>query len=66
MDVEEQCIIVEATKQNGAMYVVNAVYVSTYVIQRRDLWNKLVGLSCNISTPWMVLGDFDFILNLQV
>lgn len=65
IDKDEQCVTVEVTNNMSERYVVTVVYASTDVTKRRDLWNKLINLACNIRVPWMVLGDFNSILNSQ-
>lgn len=47
------------------MFIVIVVYGSTNVILRRNLWDSLVSLSCNINILWMVMGAFNSILNSQ-
>lgn len=62
---DDQSISLEVVKAIVLKYCVTTVYASTYSQQRRCLWNYIVNLACNMSTPWMVLGDFNSILNSQ-
>ncbi|KAL8472289.1 hypothetical protein ACS0TY_029490 [Phlomoides rotata] len=39
------------------------VYGRNTVVERRDLWDDILYLGCNITTPWLLTGDVNCILN---
>lgn len=65
INVDKQCVTIEVTKNNGAMFIVTIEYMRTDTILRRCLWNKMVNLSSHFDLPWMVLEISNSILNSQ-
>lgn len=41
------------------------VYAYNTAVQIEDLWRDLVGLSDGVRQPWVVLGDFNSVLNRE-
>lgn len=62
---DEQQIIIDFTRMNGELFMVTIVYVSKDIIMRKNLWNVLIGIDAMVNEPWMVLGDFNFVLSVQ-
>ncbi|XP_031402735.1 uncharacterized protein LOC116212324 [Punica granatum] len=49
--------------QNDRTWEFTAVYASPSIMNRRDLWSCLSTISAGITGPWVVLGDFNTILD---
>lgn len=47
----------------GIMFLVTSVYASMDMVVRRELWDYLVGLSCNVTMPWPIMVDYNTILD---
>ncbi|KAJ4842578.1 hypothetical protein Tsubulata_038315 [Turnera subulata] len=47
---------------NGATFLATAIYASPQEKWRRFLWNNLKILSASIDQPWVLLGDFNAVL----
>lgn len=56
IDKCEQSVTLEVQKGNGLVFLITMVYASIDGSQRRNLWDNIVRLSCNINVPWMLLG----------
>ncbi|PKI39344.1 hypothetical protein CRG98_040210 [Punica granatum] len=54
--------LMEASTQDGSTWALTMVYASPTESSRRDLWQLLRDLSSRIQGPWMVIGDFNEIL----
>lgn len=62
---DEQQITLEFTKINGDRFCVTMVYASTNMVMRRELRNALIAIEGSMTVQWVVIGDFNLILNLQ-
>lgn len=58
----KQFVHFKITKNNGLLSWVTAVYASPVPNVRRFLWNYLGQLVKSIKAPWLVGGDFNYIL----
>lgn len=46
INIGEQWVSIEVTKANGEMFIMTTIYDSITNIQRREVWNYLVNMSC--------------------
>ena len=44
-------------------FVLSSIYASTKLHVRKQLWQELENFAMNLNQPWLVLGDFNEILN---
>nr|GLL21477.1 uncharacterized protein LOC109184888 [Ipomoea trifida] len=60
LDVSPQCIhCLLQCKISNNTFVCSIVYGLYSVVERRDLWSKLISLRSSVSLPWMICGDFN-------
>lgn len=62
---ELQAIHAMVCLNNGKSFLISVIYASTANYVRRELWGRLVELSYTTHEPWIVLGDFNSIINSQ-
>ena len=49
----------------GSTFCLTLVYGDNDEMERRKLWELLHDLEANITTPWIIMGDFNQLLHLD-
>lgn len=60
-----QFIHVEVTPAFGAKFMCTFVYGATLRKDRQQLFDELQGLGSSMKSPWIILGDFNCVANLD-
>lgn len=50
-------------KDFKTFFVISSIYVSTKFNVRKQFWDDLESFPCNLNLPWLVLGDFNEVMN---
>ncbi|XP_051116322.1 uncharacterized protein LOC127241355 [Andrographis paniculata] len=60
---KEQCITLDVTSRVSATSVIiSFAYGFNSLVKRRGLWNSLLCLGASLQKPWLILGDFNSVL----
>ncbi|XP_022847501.1 uncharacterized protein LOC111370020 [Olea europaea var. sylvestris] len=66
MEVYPQIIHCKATcKVTSYTFLVSFVYGFHTVVNRRPLWNNIMEFNASISSPWLILGDYNNVLKFD-
>nr|GMD60615.1 uncharacterized protein LOC109160503 [Ipomoea batatas] len=60
-----QFILMEIENVDNTKWNMALVYESPNLALRRKLWNALNTTECNIMVPWMAMGDFNAVMNID-
>lgn len=61
----DQCIHCDVRSKNGSFKGHGSfIYARNSKEERQQLWNTLVAYQMHISIPWLLIGDYNVILNL--
>ncbi|XP_022891840.1 uncharacterized protein LOC111406687 [Olea europaea var. sylvestris] len=66
MEVHPEIIHCKATcKVTSYSFLVSFVYGFHTVVNRRPLWNNIMEFNANVSSPWLILGDYNNVLKFD-
>ncbi|KAL5124246.1 putative ribonuclease H protein [Glycine soja] len=66
IQIDEQFIHVEIYSLDQSLkFVALVIYAFNQLDRRKELWNKIEDIGRNLNGPWIVIGDFNNVLNSQ-
>ncbi|XP_022849901.1 uncharacterized protein LOC111371993 [Olea europaea var. sylvestris] len=66
LETKSQAIHCSATcKVSSLTFLVSFVYAFHTIVSRRPLWNNIMEYESDCSFPWLIMGDFNNVLNFD-